>query len=126
MLNMRPSYALGRKIVEVFTRLLLAIGALHALAGCTDPIEPAFVMPKSIEDARGRLLVGIPEGRKIAGARSWMSEHGFVCEPPMPSAADAHAHLCRASENAPADAGFRAWTIVLLERKGRLADVQVR
>ena len=82
-------------------------------------------MPRNIEDARGRLLVAIPEGREIEGARRWMREHGFRCDEPMPSAADAHAHLCKPSA-APEDAGWRNWTVVLLERKGRLADVQVR
>jgi hypothetical protein len=98
-----------------------------SLIACTDPVQPAFVMPKHIDDARGRLLVAIPEGREIAGARQWMSEHGFVCDPPMPSAADAHAHQCRPSEaTTPTDAGWRSWTVELFERKGRLADVLVR
>jgi len=100
--------------------------ALLLIAGCAEPVQPAFVMPRNIEDARGRLLQRIPEGREIAGARQWMSEHGFACEAPMPSAADAHAHICRAEASAPADAGWRGWTVVLLERRGRLADVQVR
>jgi hypothetical protein len=95
------------------------------LVACAEPVQPAFVMPKNIDDARGRLLVAIPEGREIAGARQWMSEHRYVCEPPMPSAADAHAHICKPEATAPADAGWRNWSIVLLERKGRLADVQV-
>jgi hypothetical protein len=95
-------------------------------AACTDPVQPAFQMPRNIEDARARLLVRIPEGRDIAGARAWMGEHGFHCDPPMPSAADAHAHVCRAEADGRADAGWRAWTIELFERKGRLADVQVR
>lgn len=93
---------------------------------CNDPPRPPFTMPKNIEDARGRLLVRIPEGRDIAGARQWMATHGFDCEPPMPSATDAHAHLCHAQAGVAADAGWRGWTIVLMERKGRLADVQVR
>jgi hypothetical protein len=103
----------------------LALAAV--LVACTEPVQPAFVMPKNIEDARARLLVRIPEGRDIAGARQWMTEHGFVCDPPMPSAADAHAHVCRAPEaTTPADAGWRNWTVELFERKGRLADLQVR
>ena len=101
------------------------IAALLLLAACTGPVQPAFAMPKNIEDARGKLLVAIPEGREIAGARQWMSEHHYICEPPMPSAADAHAHVCNPEATTPADAGWRNWSIVLLERKGRLADVQV-
>ncbi|HEX4385541.1 MAG TPA: hypothetical protein VH083_21420 [Myxococcales bacterium] len=93
---------------------------------CSEPVQPAFVMPKNIEDARGRLLVAIPEGREIEGARQWMAEHHFQCEPPMPSAAEAHAQICRPEATAPADAGWRKWEVVLLERRGRLADVQVR
>ena len=105
------------------TAWALLLGAL--LLQCTDPPMPPFAMPKNIEDARGRLLVAIPEGRDIEGARVFMHKHGFVCDPPMPSATDAHAHICRAGEGSPADAGWRAWTVVLLERGGRLADVQV-
>jgi hypothetical protein len=95
------------------------------IATACSPEQPPFAMPRNIEDARGRLLVRIPEGREIDGARRWMGEHGFICEPAMPSAADAHAHICHA-QRAPDDAGWRSWTVVLLERKGRLADVQVR
>jgi hypothetical protein len=95
------------------------------VAMACSPERPPFAMPRNIEDARGRLLVRIPEGREIDGARGWMAEHGFACDPPMPSAADAHAHICL-PRAAPPDAGWRSWTVVLLERKGRLADVQVR
>ena len=55
-----------------------------------------------------------------------MGEHGFACEDPLPSATDARAHLCHAGSSAPADAGWRAWTVVLYERGGRLADVSTR
>jgi len=55
-----------------------------------------------------------------------MGEHGFACEDPLPSATDARAHLCRADPSAPADAGWRRWTVVLYERRGRLADVSTR
>jgi hypothetical protein len=97
---------------------------LLLLCACKPPQAP-FVMPRNIEDARGRLLASIPEGRDIAGAREWMAAHAFRCDPPMASAADAHAHVCRPADP-PADAGWRAWTVVLLERRGRVADVQVR
>src|SRR5258708_23036688 len=60
------------------------------LCACTDPPRP-FSLPKDIEDLRARLLVSIPEGRDIEGARAWMRDHGFQSDPPMPSAADAHA-----------------------------------
>src|SRR5438067_1185930 len=70
-------------------------------------------------------LVHIPEGRDIEGARGWMRDHGFDCDKPLPSATDAHAHVCRA-DSAHADAGWVRWTVVLYERRGRLADVQAR
>jgi len=97
-----------------------------ALAGCKGPVRPPFAWPKNAEDVRARLLVYVPEGREIEGARQWMGEHGFACEAPLPSATDAHAHLCRARADAPADAGWRSWTVVLYERGGRLADVSVK
>lgn len=103
-----------------------AVFAVAAALACSDPVQTPFKMPKNIDDARGRLLVRIPEGRDIAGARQWMAEHGYVCEPAMPSATDAHAHLCHAQPSTPADAGWRAWTVTLVERRGRLADLQVR
>ena len=84
-----------------------------------------FALPKNVEDVRARLLVYIPEGREIDGARDFMREHGFACDAPLPSATDAHAHLCRA-DAAHADAGWSGWTVVLYERGGRLADVQAR
>ena len=116
-----------QSLADRFPVLWMRAATLLLVAACTEPVQPAFVMPKNIEDARARLLVRIPEGREIAGARAWMSEHGFVCDAPMPSAADAHAHVCRASEaTTPADAGWRSWTVELFERKGRLADLQVR
>ncbi len=96
------------------------------MAACTSPKMQPFSMPKSVEDVRARLLVYIPEGREIGEARAWMREHGFTCDAPMPSATDAHAHVCHADPSAPADAGWRTWTIVLYERKGRLADVSAR
>jgi hypothetical protein len=95
---------------------------LLLLCACTDPAQ-RFAMPRNIEDARARLLAAIPEGREIAGARQWMGERGFTCDAPLPSATDAHAHLCKP---ATADAGWSRWTVVLFERRGRLADVQVR
>jgi hypothetical protein len=107
-----------------------------ALAACA-PQQPPFQMPKDIENARGRLLPRI-EGHDIAYARAFMGEHGFACGQPAPwvapdgkspadtAATPGLAHVCRAEATAPADAGWRSWTIVLLERKGRVADVQVR
>lgn len=104
---------------------------------CSDPPQRPFVMPKNIEDARGRLLTTIPEGRDIAGARQWMRDHGFACSPPVPwtgadgkspadtAATPGFAHVCHAEATAPPDAGWRRWSIVLIERKARLADVQV-
>ena len=96
---------------------------LVALGSCTQPKQPDFVLPRNLDDLRGRLLQAIPEGRDIAGARQWMADHGFTCDPPLASAAEAHAQLCHA---AGADAGRSRWTIILLERAGRLADVQTR
>jgi hypothetical protein len=101
--------------------ILLAL----ALASCTDPRREPFAWPRNIEDARARLLVYIPEGRGIEGAREWMREHHFNCDPPLPSATDARAHICHAA-GAPADAGWSAWTVVLYERRGRLADVSTK
>ena len=97
-----------------------------ALLACSGPKREPFAWPKNAEDARARLLVYIPEGREIEGARQWMAEHAFACDPPLPSATDAHAHICRPEAGAPADAGWRTWTVVLYERRGRLADVSAR
>ena len=105
-----------------FHRHLLAL----ALIGCSGPTRPPFSWPRNAEDVRARLLIYIPEGREIEGARQWMAGHGFRCDAPIPSATDAHAHLCQAGPDAPADAGWRAWTVVLYERQGRLADVSAR
>ncbi len=98
---------------------------LLLLAACSAPKMAPFALPKNVEDVRARLLVYIPEGREIDGARDFMREHGFACDAPLPSATDAHAHLCRA-DAAHADAGWSRWTVVLYERGGRLADVQAR
>jgi hypothetical protein len=100
--------------------------ALVALAACSSPKLEPFAMPPRVEDVRALLLVHIPEGREIGEARAWMAGHGFACEPPLPSATDAHAHVCHAAPSVPPDAGFRSWTIVLYERRGRLADVSAR
>ena len=97
-----------------------------ALIACSGPKRPPFSWPKNAEDVRARLLVYIPEGREIAEARQWMREHGFACDEPLPSATDARAHICKADATAPPDAGWRSWTIVLYERRGRLADVSAR
>jgi hypothetical protein len=96
---------------------------LLAGLGCTQPKLREFAMPRNIEDLRARLLVYIPEGREIAGARQWMAEHGFRCDPPLPSATEARAHVCHATV---ADAGWSGWSVFLFERQGRLADVQAR
>jgi hypothetical protein len=104
------------------TYVWVAVGVV--LGGCSQrPHMAPFAMPKHVEDVRARLLVYIPEGRDIEGAREWMREHGFSCDAPMESATDSRAHVCRAS-SAPPDAGYRNWNIVLFERGGRLADVQ--
>jgi hypothetical protein len=97
-----------------------------ALLACSGPKRAPFAWPKNVEDVRAWLLVYIPEGREIAEARQWMGEHGFRCDAPMPSAADAHAHVCHAAADVPPDAGWRNWTVVLYERRGRLADVSAR
>ncbi len=99
------------------TRTRTRTAFLTLLFACTDPPRP-FSLPKDVEDLRARLLVSIPEGREIEGARAWMRDHGFQCDPPMPSAADAHASVCRVAG--------KSWTVVLLDRNGRLADVQAR
>ncbi|TMA26185.1 MAG: hypothetical protein E6J78_14880 [Deltaproteobacteria bacterium] len=88
------------------------------LFACSGSPPPSFVLPRNVEDLRARLLAGIPEGREIGGARSWMREHGFACEPPLPSATDAHASVCKVAG--------KTWTVVLIEKNGRLQDVQAR
>src|SRR5712671_6015321 len=93
---------------------------LLAAMACSAPRKEPFSWPRNLEDVRARLLVYIPEGREIDGARQWMSEHAFACDSPLPSATDARAHVCRAAPGAPADAGWRKWTVVLYERRGRL------
>jgi hypothetical protein len=107
------------------------------MAACSNPPERPFVMPRNIEDARGRLIAAIPEGRDIAGARQWMHDHGFTCSPPAPwtgadgkspadtAATPGFAHACHPDATASPDAGWHKWTVVLIERKGRLADLQV-
>ena len=102
---------------------MMRFGVALLICACSGPKLAPFSMPKNIEDLRMRLLVHIPEGREIEGARGWMREHGFACEAPMESATDSRAHVCRAA-SAPPDAGYRNWTIVLFARRGRLADVQ--
>ena len=109
-----------------FRRVKLGFLLLAIAASCSGPKREPFSWPANIEDARARLLVYIPEGREIEGARQWMREHGFACDEPLPSATDARAHVCQADAGAPADAGFRKWTIVLYERGGRLADVSTK
>ena len=105
---------------------LLCASVVLALIACSGPKRAPFAWPKNVEDVRAWLLVYVPEGREIEGARQWMREHGFACDGPLPSAADAHAHVCHAAPGAPPDAGFRKWTVVLYERGGRLADVSAR
>jgi hypothetical protein len=97
-----------------------------AVAACSGPKREPFSWPRNIEDVRARLLVYIPEGRQIEGARHWMGDHGFACDPALPSATHARAHVCRAGADTPADAGWRKWTVVLYERQGRLADVSTK
>ena len=104
----------------VVRRLVL----LSLLLACTDPPARKFVLPASIEDARARFLVAIPEGREIAAARAWMEDHSFACGLPAPSGRG-FASECRARDPA-ADAGFGNWEVTLYDRNGRLADVQVR
>jgi len=104
---------------------LRTILAAVALASCSGPRREPFSWPRNVEDVRARLLVYIPEGSEIDRARSWMRDQRFECDPPPPSATDARAHICHAV-GAPADAGWRGWTVVLYERSGRLADVSIR
>jgi hypothetical protein len=92
--------------------------SLILLLACTDPPQRTFVLPRDVEDLRARLLAAIPEGRDIAGAREWMRGHGFACDPPLPSAAEAHATVCHPQG--------RSWTVVLIDQNGRLQDVQAR
>jgi hypothetical protein len=101
-------------------RGLVPIGAALVALGCSDPPAQVFKWPQRAEDVRARLIQAIPEGREIQGAREFMVGHGFACDEPMPSAAEAHATVCRALKAPP------AYTVVLIERKGRLADVSVR
>ena len=105
----------------MFPRLSL----IALAAACSSGSPAAFVVPRNVEDARARLLAAIPAGRDIAGARAFMAEHGFACDPPLPSATDARAHPCHA-DAAHADAGWARWSVVLIERAGRLADVAAR
>ena len=93
-----------------------------ALVACSDPPTPAFKMPRDLESLRGRLLPSV-EGHPIAEALAYLRERGFDCAAPLPSAADAHVHPCRATA---LDAGWSRWSVVLIERSGRVADVQVR
>lgn len=95
------------------------------LAACSSRSPAPFVVPRNVEDLRARLLASIPVGRDIDGARAFLAEHGFACDPPLPSATDARAHACRA-DPAHADAGWAAWSVVLIERSGRLSDLQAR
>jgi hypothetical protein len=101
----------------------IALGLAVLLLSACAPKLPKFSMPKEIDNVRGRLLMYIPEGREIGEARKWMGEHQFACDAPLPSATDAHAHVCHAAPSVPADVPWRKWTIVLYERRGRLADV---
>jgi hypothetical protein len=91
---------------------------VFALCACSDPPARPFTLPQNVEDLRARLLVAIPEGREMAGALSWMRAHGFACDAPLPSATEAHATVCRLPE--------KRWTVVLIDRNGRLQDVQAR
>ncbi|MFN2548454.1 MAG: hypothetical protein ABR567_13560 [Myxococcales bacterium] len=88
---------------------------LTVLLACSDPKQRDFTMPRSVEDVRGRLLPFV-EGHHIDEARRFMVRHGFSCDEPLPSATEAHAHVCRTGQR----------TVVLLERNGRVADVQAR
>lgn len=88
---------------------------LTVLLACTEPKQPDFTMPRSVEDVRGRLLPFI-EGHHIDEARQFMQKHGFSCDAPLPSATDAHAHVCHYGQR----------TVVLIERNARVADVQAR
>ncbi len=99
-------------------RTLLLLTAL----GCSDAKLGAFHMPREMDNLRGRLLPYL-EGHPIGEARTFLREEGFRCDAPLASAADAHAHLCQATA---ADAGWSRWNLVLIERSGRVADVQVR
>ena len=89
---------------------------LVALA-CTVPKFKDFSVPKNAEDVRGRLLP-LVEGHFVPEAIDYMRTRGIPCDPPLPSATDAHVHICR-----PPD---RKWTIELYERNSRIADVQAR
>jgi len=86
-----------------------------AILGCSEPRQPDFTMPKNVEDVRGRLLPFV-EGHPIGEAREFLVKHGMACDEPMPSATDAHAHVCHAGPR----------TVVLIETNGRVADLQVR
>ena len=102
--------------------MITRLYAVCLAAACTRP--QTFSMPRNVEDLRARLLIAI-EGLEIADARAFMAAHGFTCDAPLPSATDAHAHVCRA-DSSHADAGWSRWSVTLFERAGRLADVQAR
>src|SRR5258706_5028700 len=108
-----PMLSEGQRSHPVTPRTLLLLGLL----GCTDPRLGEFALPKRLDDLRGRLLPFV-EGHPIAEARAFLQAHGFECEPPLPSATDAHAHVCHAAA-APADAGWRNLTVAFFGRNGR-------
>lgn len=108
----------GRRSAPAMPRTIL----LLALLACTDPTPGAFKMPRDPENLRARLLPRL-EGHPIDEARTFLRDQGFSCDPPLPSAAEAHAHLCHAAAQ---DAAWTRWSVVLLDRSGRVADVQVR
>jgi hypothetical protein len=88
---------------------------LTVIAACSEPKQRDFTMPRSVEDVRGRLLPYV-EGHPISEGREFLVKHGMTCDEPLPSATDAHAHVCHEKDR----------TVVLIEKNGRVADVQAR
>ena len=88
---------------------------LTVFLACTEPKQRDFTMPRSVEDVRGRLLPFV-EGHPIGEAREFLVKHGLACDEPLPSATDAHAHVCHSGPR----------TVILIERNTRVADVQAR
>lgn len=94
--------------------MLLRVTALTLLVACSAP-KMVFSVPKNPEDVRGRLLTQV-EGHPIGDAVALFAAHGIPCDPPLPSATAARAHVCHPPQ--------RKWSIVLYERNARVADVQ--
>ena len=82
--------------------LRVTVGTL-ALLTCCEPKQRDFVMPRSVEDVRARLLPFV-EGHPIGEARAFMQAHGLACD----------ANICHSGKR----------SVVLIEQNGRVRDVR--